>query len=340
MKLKAAKKTNLPFGVRMKAWWDGYDSGEVARRLAERQHAPEPEPEDDPFKKPEPAPEPEPAPVAEVPLVRKAMPWDQKRVEIAELVWGEGYCGPGGPENVIAMSKLLTLSPEMSMLVIGAELGGPARTLAQNFGVWISAYEGDEDLAKAGMDISERKGMAKKAPVVFYDYEAAKPFERRFDRAMAKESLHHVPDIAAVIKRVEESLKDDGLFLITNYVLADESAAFDSDVRRWMEHEPTKVYMQTPQELVEILSECGFGIRVNEDRTDHYQALVRQTWKNAGDFIKALLEKGDEGKPMIDILLREAELWTERGKLFDSGKLRVWRMLAHKKELGTLMSDW
>lgn len=326
---KVASK-RLPLGVRLKAWWDGYSVSDIARRIAEREAVTHAAPEPDP-----PPPAPETAAVRRV-----AMPWDSQRMEIAELVWGEGYCGPGGPENVIAMSKLLTLSPEMSMLVIGAELGGPARTLAQNFGVWISAYEGDADLARAGMAISERKGLAKKAPVMQYDYAAARPFERRFDRAMAKESLFHVPELKPVIKRVEESLKDDGLLLITDYMISEERFAFDPEVRKWMAHEPTKVHMRTPQEVVDVLADCGFGVRVNEDQTDHYQHLVRQTWKGAGDFIKALLERGEEGRPLIDILLREAELWTERGKLFDSGKLRLQRILAHKKELGTLMSDW
>jgi len=315
--------------MRFKAWWDGYNADDIARRLAarDRQAVADPGPEVPPV--PEPPPPDGPA-----------MPWDSRRMEIAELVWGEGYCGPGGPENVIAMSKLLTLSPEMSMLVIGAELGGPARTLAQNFGVWISAYEGDADLAKAGMALSERKGLAKKAPVIHYDYTTAKPFERRFDRAFAKESLFHVPDLKSVIKRVEESLKDDGLLLITDYMLADEQAAFDPEVRRWMAREPVRVHMRTPKEVADILGECGFGVRVNEDQTAHYQHLVRQTWKGAGEFIKALLQRGEEGRPLIDILLREAELWTERGKLFDSGKIHLQRILAHKKELNTLMSDW
>ena len=318
----------LPFGLRMKAWWNGFDTKDLARVLAERrtEHGVD---------------EPSPSPAEpDIPERRTDLPWDERRMEIAELVWGEGYCGPGGPENVIGMSKLLSLSPEMSMVVIGAELGGPARTLAQNFGVWISGYEGDPERARVGMALSEKKGMAKKAPIFHYDYAAARPFERRFDRALSKEALFYVPDPAAILKRVEESLKDDGLLLITNYVVADEKAALDREVRQWTHREPARVHMKTPREMTDILGRCGFGVRVNEDITDHYQALVRHTWARAGEFVQALLDRGPEGRPLIDLLLREAELWTERGRLFDSGKLRVWRILAHKKELGTLMSDW
>ena len=339
MMAKTAEKPGLPFNLRLKAWWEGYDTADLAQRWA-AVHGGKSDPAAADESSEKRTVEPPKQVEADVPLRRPHMPWDERRVEIAELVWGEGYCGPGGPENVIAMSKLLALSPEMSMLVLGAELGGPARTLASHFGVWISGYEGEKELAEAGMAISERKGMAKKAPIIRYDFEELEPFERRFDRVLSKEYLFRLEDIEAVFKTVEESLKDDGLFLITNYVLADEPAGFDSEVRQWMQDEPQPVYMRTGDEVCQILKNSGFGIRVNEDITDHYQSLVRQTWAKAEDYIATLMKKGDSAKPYIDVLLKEAELWTKRGRLFEEGKLKVARILAHKKDAQRLMSDW
>lgn len=334
---KAANKQALPFGLRLKAWWEGYDTSDLQKRWAARNGTAAEEVRS----RPEPQPVEETTePEAEVPLDRKHMPWDDRRVEIAELVWGEGYCGPGGPENVIAMSKLLSLSPEMSMLVLGAELGGPARTLAQHFGVWISGYEADQQLVDAGMKISERKGMAKKAPILHYDFEDPAPFERRFDRIFTKEYLSHIKNIDLLFTRVEDSLKDDGLMLITSYVLADEQAAFDPTLREWLQKEPVPHHLKTPQEIVKSLDKAGFAVRVNEDITEHYQHLVQSTWRKADMYVSSLMKKGEEGKTLVEILLKEAELWAERGRLFDTEKLRVWRLVAHKKDVGKLMSDW
>ena len=80
--------------------------------------------------------------------------WDAKRVNISQYIWGEGYCGPGGPEHIVSMSKLLALSPKMSMMCLGAGLGGPTRTLADKFGVWVSGYEESEHLVEAGNELS------------------------------------------------------------------------------------------------------------------------------------------------------------------------------------------
>ena len=52
------------------------------------------------------------------------------------------------------------------------------------------------------------------------------------------------------------------------------------------------------------------------------------------------MERGAEGRELVETLAREAEFWMRRSKLLQSGKLRLWRIVAHKKVLQSLMSDW
>ena len=49
----------------------------------------------------------------------------------------------------------------MSILDLGAGLGGPARTLVEKLGLWITGREISAELARAEIDLSIAAGMAK-----------------------------------------------------------------------------------------------------------------------------------------------------------------------------------
>ena len=336
--------TKLPFTLRLKAWWEGYDPVQYAAWLerkaggtSKEQQGSEPElePESETAGKVE-----EPSTPAD-PLV-PIDPWDKRRTAIAQYIWGEGYCGPGGPEHVISMSKLLALSPKQSLLEIGSNLGGPARTLAQKFGVWVSGYESSPTLVEMGNQISYMKGLLKKAEIFHYDPNTVEEFDRRFDRALAKESLYQVENKAHLLTVVEQHLKPGALFLITDYVLTDESWVATDEYREWRdsEAERRRPYLATVEDLVAMLKKVRFNIRVNEDVSEHYVELINDSWKGA-DQVAAKVAEEEDGEELVRTLLREAEFWSRRVRLLKAGRIQVRRILASKKaEKPSMLSDW
>lgn len=315
----------IPLLTRLKVWWEGYDIQDIEKRLAAKAAKPVADPAPQ-------SPQPEP----EVPL--PIMPWDYQRIEIAQYIWGEGYCGPGGPEHVIALSKLLAMSPEMSALVLGAGLGGPSRVLAQEFGVWITGVEENPQLAEAGMELSQRAGLAKKAVIAAYDPKNP-DFERNYDRAFAKEALFTVPDKGELLSTVGKHLKTDSLFLLTDYVLSDHAAAKNPAYIEWRDQEPQYPHCVTVQDMHDLLQRAGFSVRVNEDVTEQYTVMIARAWAEADKAIAKLMSQGENGRALVDVLMREAELWSRRTKLLESGTLQVYRILASKKSTKTL-SNW
>lgn len=326
---------SLPFPVRLKAWWEGYDPDEVraymrarnARRKS-RQVAEEPR---------QPLPEVNPEDI-ELPFD----PWDDNRAEVAQYIWGEGYCGPGGPEYIISMSKLLALSPEQSLLEIGSLLGGPARTLADKFGVWVTGYESSPKLAELAVEKSEMAGLAKKAKIHHYDPETVEEFNRKFDRAFAKEAFFTIENKARVLYLVEQYLKPSGLFLITDFVIGSEAVFGKESYRDWRDAEiqRRRPYMVTAEQLAELCKKARFTVRVNEDVTETYLDLVNKAWAGA-DKVAEKIAKREDGDALLKTLLHEAEFWSHRARMLESGDLRLWRILASKKsEKPSMMSDW
>ena len=317
----------MPIGLRLKAWWEGYDPNEIKQRIADREA--------------EVAPAEEPvAPEKKQLSADNIDPWDEETIDIAQFIWGQGFCGPGGPEYIVTLSKLLALSPEMSMLQIGAGIGGPARVLADKFGVWITGYEASQSLVEKGNTMSKMAGMEKKAALEFYNPEDFGGFDRKFDRAMSKEALFAIQDKKNIIAQVEDKLKPGGLFLMTEYVIGSDSVVGKDRYKEWMVGERMHPYPVLADELVGMVKSNRLQVRVSEDISMQYVEMINKAWSGA-DEVAAKLARQEDGTQKIQTLMREAEFWTRRKKLLETGDLKLWRIVANKKSTGpSMMSDW
>jgi len=307
---------------RMKAWWEGYDLDDVKAALARGGDV------EEELKNPSSVNlETETRELGDNP---EAMVWDDKRLETTQLIWGEGYCGPGGAAYVASMSKLLGMTPKMSVAVIGASLGGPSRVLATEFGAWITGYEESEQLAKKGMALSTKGGLEGKAPIQHYDPTDDQPFERTFDRAYSKEALYTVEDKPKLLNNLFAKLKDSGLFLINDYTLGSMDALGNKDVQKWLRQEPSQPYPVPSEVMEKLLTDCGYVLRVNEDITDQYIEMIAKSWAGVSEVIESLTNNPEDQTDTIQRLVKEAEFWMLRSKIMKEGHLRAWRFLAYK----------
>src|SRR5437870_381519 len=112
------------FKLRLYAWWEGYNAEELLAQLQQPARSAS-------------SREAKSTPLSIPPLA----PWESPRIRIMQLVWGLGYHRPGGPEHFLSLVKPFGLDPSKSMMEFGAGLGGGARTVAHEYGVWVTGYE-------------------------------------------------------------------------------------------------------------------------------------------------------------------------------------------------------
>jgi cyclopropane fatty-acyl-phospholipid synthase-like methyltransferase len=330
MKPQKGKDASVPLKLRLKAWWEGYDTDDIKKRITERQPADEAKQE---------AAQTFEAPKAPA-TAENLDPWDNATVDIAQYIWGKGFCGPGGPDYIVSLSKLLALSPEMSMLQIGAGLGGPARVLVDRFGVWMTGFEESQNLGDKGRKLSKMAGLEKKAQLEQYEPETFDGFDRKYDRALSKEALYTIEDKAAMIAKIEDKLKPGGLFLLTEYVISSDAVLGKDRYKEWVVGERQHPYPVLSDELVEMLKKNRLQVRVSEDISMQYVDMINKAWAGA-DEVADKLGKREDGTIMIQTLMREAEFWTRRKKMLETGDLKLWRIVANKKSGGpSMMSDW
>lgn len=332
-----ATKKNTPVKLKLKAWWEGFDQDDV--RKAYLDAVGEDEPEEKPKARSAVAKKASEKAVPKEELIFD--PWDEDRIDISQYIWGKGFCGPGGPEQIIALSKMLAMGKKETLLDLGCGLGGPARTLTKEFGVFVLGYDESAKLIEAAKEMSTMAGVQSKHEFFEYKPGEIKEFDRRFDRALAKETLLTIQDKKSIIELIFEWLKPEGMFLLVAYCLSAESVVAREDYRKWKEGEPVKPYPVTTDELVGMMEKAGFVVRVNEDISDQYTDIIASAWKGADQVVEKLMSEKESGPRLVNCLLQEAEYWSRRSKLLKDGTLEVRRMLGYKKTgKAKLMGNW
>ena len=305
-------KASIGFGAKLKAWWNGYDAKALAEREAARTSAPV-------------EVVAEPAAVAS----HSADRWHANRIEVAQLIWGDEFTGPGDAEFIINQCKLLGLTPEMSMLDLTAGMGGPMRVLAEHFGVWASGFETSPTLVDYGNELSEMHGMSKKAPLKLLDMTQAEPFERRYDRAFGRVFISKWGDLALPLAKLNAALKPDAMVLFNDYFLTSAKVREDDGFIAYQSEDSSPLTFHTVDEVLAVLKHEKLDLRVNEVITDTMSRIITERWKNAMS-LAGDVASDPERRFLLPHLLREAEVWTGRVRLMSEGKLEMRRILATK----------
>ncbi|MBT3793310.1 MAG: methyltransferase domain-containing protein [Rhodospirillales bacterium] len=252
--------------------------------------------------------------------------WNPSRILVAELLWGEGEVIPGGSERTMEMVSSFGIQKETNVLNIGAGLGGAIRDIAKKFDVWVSAYEADAELAQAGVEMSIKAGLSKKAEIEHADMENLTVREEHFACAFSREALYMVKDKEKLLTSVQEGLKMDSSLLITDYVVA-EGRADDPAIAKWKEVQSRPIYLWSPAEAQEMLRQLNFEVRVDQDITAQVRGDIFAGWE------KFITSHERDGVPpqLQQALLETATDWAYCVEAMDSGALLVYRLVAIKK---------
>lgn len=267
--------------------------------------------------------------------------WSEQRAAVAQLIWGEDATEPGGPARTWDMVRTMGLDSSNTLLDMSAGLGGAARLIAKQSGAWVTGMEPSKTLARQAMARSSAAGMAKRAPVQYYDPETLELPARTFDAVVARDVFFTSKNKEALFATIAESMKGGGQIVFTDYLLREPGLERDEAVSEWIEAEPVRPSLWSVEEVVHYLRTIGLAVRVTEDITQEHRAQIVEGM--------AALQAKREGlhkldKSVADVLIAEAEHWARRVAVLDAGSVRVYRIYARKPDLGDgparTLSDW
>jgi cyclopropane fatty-acyl-phospholipid synthase-like methyltransferase len=304
----------LTFRDRFVAWWEGYDLSAWKRR----RRSGEDDGDDRPAMPPSTAPHSNPNGTN-----RWGRPlWSATRIEVSEKLWGPGFTTPGGSDHVPYLVLPLGLNPAMTVLELGAGLGGITRTMAGKFGSWVTGLEGTPLLANEAMERSVKAGLSKQASIEPYDPENFS-FNRRVDAIVFKEGLYTVRNKDQLFDGLEIVLKPRGQVLMTDYVVQNRNAL--KGLAGWAEKEPLEPTVWTVDEMANAFAQRNLDLRVSEDLTDKHRSLILAALQG----LRAHLEQHAMDVETKANVMDEVQLWANRVAALDQG-LRVYRFYALK----------
>ncbi|CAN5348398.1 hypothetical protein BH10PSE7_BH10PSE7_17690 [soil metagenome] len=196
-------------------------------------------------------------------------------IGMLELVWGEGWLSPGGPDEVAEVLKDLDLVGK-SILDIGCGTGGVDFLLVETFrAAHVTGIDVEDTVLvtargrAAAKNLSARVGFAKVWP-------GALPFPpAAFDIVFSKDAIVHIPDKHTLLRDVYRVLKPGGWFAASDWLIGHDGEP-SAAMRDYIEAEGLGFGMASPERYRDALTQAGFtGIAIRS-RNDWYRQTARQ----------------------------------------------------------------
>src|SRR3546814_18711553 len=122
------------------------------------------------------------------------------------------------------------------------------------------------------MELSTMAGLAKRAPIHYFDMDRYEFRENSTDCVISKESLFTVEDKERLLKEIIRMIRPRGQLLFTDYVLAEK--ADERAVYTWAEDEPKRPYPWTKRDYEDMLTEARLDIRIKAGITTGVYAIL------------------------------------------------------------------
>jgi phosphoethanolamine N-methyltransferase len=249
--------------------------------------------------------------------------YDDRMLTLLQIIWGEGFLSPGGPEAVRAIVEGLDLE-DKHVLDVGCGLGGLDEVLAGEFNARVTGVDVAKlivEMAQARISQSPLKDrieirLTEPGPLPFAD--------ASFDVVFGKDAWLHIPDKAAFFAEVARVLKPGGIVTCGDWMKS--PGPYSRDMEYFFKMEGLTYNLVTLAEYGQLLHGAGFEDVTLEDITDHSQVAAREELvRMKGDLYGVLTEAlGAESRDFF------IEDWRSLTVVLDQGELRPARMRARK----------
>lgn len=160
----------------------------------------------------------------------------------------------GGRGETINLARLAELRKVEVLLDVGCGIGGPARTLADEFGLSVTGLDLTEEYCQAGEMLTEKVGLS---DLVDFQHGSAldMPFENEsFDVVWTQHVTMNIEDKVRLYSEISRVLRPDGRYVF-HEIMAGNGEQLHFPVF-WSDRLGLS-FLETPAEIRRMLSDCG-----------------------------------------------------------------------------------
>jgi phosphoethanolamine N-methyltransferase len=196
-------------------------------------------------------------------------------IGMLELVWGEGFLSPGGPDEVARVLEGIDLVGR-SVLDIGCGVGGVDVALVEQFGAgWVTGIDVEDTVLAAARRRVARHGLVDRIGVVKVA-PGTLPFPpASFDIVFSKDSIVHIPDKASLARDVVRVLAPGGWFVASDWLIGHDGEP-SADMREYIAAEGLDFGMASPAVYRAALNQAGFVDVVVRSRHEWYVDVAQR----------------------------------------------------------------
>jgi SAM-dependent methyltransferase len=234
---------------------------------------------------------------------------DDQRLTPKQLAALDQFHTRGLPATA-ELARLAGLAADMSVLDVGAGIGGPARFLAETCGCQVTGVDLSEPFVDAARYLTERTGQ--NGRVSFRTASALElPFDDgSFDVVLLQHVAMNISDRSRLYREIRRVLKAGGRFAIFDVVLKGGEPHYPVPWART----PATSFLLTPAATREAIEPAGFHTLAWQDDTE-----VAKAW------IAELRAAGPPPSPNLGVVMGPdfAQLATNLGRNLFEGRLGI-----------------
>ena len=253
--------------------------------------------------------------------------YDDSAIRFLELLWGDGFLSPGGPEEVDRVISGMDLAGK-HVLDLGCGSGGITCYLAEAHGAArVTGFDVELPVIEAARELAAKRNLAERVDFVQAP-PGTLPFpDQVFDIVFSKDAIVHVPDKKELFVDVWRLLKPGGVFAASDWMIGHDGPP-SQQMKDYLDAEGLSFNMASPARYRQLLQEAGFSDVTTDDRNGWYNQLA------SGELEKLRGEFGDEiaqhvGRDYVD---KNITTWQAMLGVLQSGEHRPTHFRAHKRD--------